>query len=79
MLLLHLAQKGKDSMKTIKVKVNNTVVLEYNLELFQEHIGEITVRAMNEAGAFYASSDEIVLRNFSDLPKLNNLMVSYLT
>ena len=66
-------------MKKIMVKVNETEILEYNSELFQEHIDEIPIRAMAEIDAVSASKEEIVLKEYSDLPKLNNLMVSYLT
>lgn len=65
-------------MKKIVIKVNEQIVVEYNYELFEKHIDEITSKAMCEAGAILASEEVIVLKDYSDLSKLNDLMVSYL-
>ena len=65
-------------MKKISVKVEGQVIVEYNFELFEKHIDEICIKAMCEVGATIASKEQIVLNSYSDLSKLNNLMISYL-
>ena len=66
-------------MKKIVVKVKDTKILDYNAEVFQEHIDEIPYMVMCGIGAICASKEEIVLRDYADLSKLNDLMVQYLT
>ena len=66
-------------MGKITVKVKETKILEYDSELFQEHIDEIPMIAMCEFGAMCASKELIVLRNYESLSKFNDLMVSFLT
>ena len=65
-------------MKKIAVEINEQMVLEYNYELFKEHIPEILLRATSEGIAILAAKEVIVLKDYSDLSKLNDLMIRYL-
>ena len=66
-------------MGKVPVFVCDKEVLEYNFDLFTENqIGEILLKTMN-LGATAASKKSIVLCNFEQLSKLNDLIVSYLT
>lgn len=65
-------------MRKISVKVKETIIVNYNYELFEKHIDEILTKVMCEVKAISASKDVIVLNDYADLSKLNDLMISYL-